>query len=573
MKKSELEYANLVKLTKPYEAKGRSESATFLNWFLEHIYRLDDVAADDAICDEFNDKGIDGVYVDTINEEVHVFQARIRKKPGGTIGDTDLKTFAGSVDQLTTPEKIDLVLAGSANNELKGIITKIDLKEKLKNGFKVIGVFVTNQDKDKNTVEYLKINKTLLIFDRALIASSYVDIEDEGGIDGTFTFNIDQPPLHFPVSSIANVYLFPASAADLIKLNGISDGNLFSRNVRLSLGTTKVNKDIAASISDTKEHIKFPLYHNGITLICDGATYNGEKNQITITDYSVVNGAQSLTSLYSHRDSITKDLSIILKVIELKGNRELANLITINSNNQNAIKPRDLRSNHVIQQRLKAEFQKLPFGKYDFEIKRGETSDGKEIITNENAGRMLLAFDHNNPSSCHQIYKLFDELYSDIFGRKEVDATRIAFLHETMKLINAAVENVQNKSFGHYALTKYFLLSVLSTILRKDPAGEKIFAAPNLVFADKKSLEGYKSAISTLLSGLVVDLNYEANDTVDATGLFDYKEILKSPQKVKDLTASLMRSFEKDVVRKKASPFEVLWTASKETGKKQANLI
>jgi hypothetical protein len=96
MKEADLEYGSLVKLIQPYQSKGRSESATFLNWFLEQIYRLDNVAADDAICDEFNDKGIDGVYVDEINEEIHIFQARIRKKAGGTIGDNDLKTFTGS---------------------------------------------------------------------------------------------------------------------------------------------------------------------------------------------------------------------------------------------------------------------------------------------------------------------------------------------------------------------------------------------------------------------------------------------------------------------------------------------
>ena len=298
MKKSDLEYANLVPILKPYSPKGRSESATFLNWFLEHIYRLDDVAADDAICDEFNDKGIDGVYVDSINEEIHLFQSRLRKKPGGTIGDTDLKTFAGSIGQLTSPEKIDLLLAGNANTELKDIIGKIDLKEKLKNGYKVFGVFVTNQDKDQNTIEYLKINKELRVYDRSLLVDSYVDVEEEGGITGKFTFTVDQAPLHFPVSNIATVYLFAASAADLVKLGGINDGSLFSRNVRLSLGTTKVNKDIAASIDDKKEHIKFPLYHNGITLICDEADHDQKKNQITIKNYSVVNGAQSLSSLY-----------------------------------------------------------------------------------------------------------------------------------------------------------------------------------------------------------------------------------------------------------------------------------
>ncbi len=39
MKKSDLTYANLVTLIKPYTDKGRPISIAFLDWFLEHIYR------------------------------------------------------------------------------------------------------------------------------------------------------------------------------------------------------------------------------------------------------------------------------------------------------------------------------------------------------------------------------------------------------------------------------------------------------------------------------------------------------------------------------------------------------
>jgi hypothetical protein len=63
MQPNDLEYANLKKRIASYEIKGRSESASFLNWFLENVYRLDDVAADDAICDQPNDKGIDAIYL------------------------------------------------------------------------------------------------------------------------------------------------------------------------------------------------------------------------------------------------------------------------------------------------------------------------------------------------------------------------------------------------------------------------------------------------------------------------------------------------------------------------------
>ena len=72
MDAKELEYSKLKPVLAPFEAKGRGESIAFLSWFLENIFRLDEVTADDAICDRPNDRGIDGIYVDHTLEEISV---------------------------------------------------------------------------------------------------------------------------------------------------------------------------------------------------------------------------------------------------------------------------------------------------------------------------------------------------------------------------------------------------------------------------------------------------------------------------------------------------------------------
>jgi len=135
-----------------------------------------------------------------------------------------------------------------------------------------------------------------------------------------------------------------------------------------------------------------------------------------------------LSTFFHNANLLTDDLRVIAKVIKLN-DAELARQITVNSNNQNAIKPRDLKSTNEIQLRLKEEFENFLGGKYDLEIKRGqEAADGATIITNEEAGRLLLAYDLNEPQSCHQVYKLFDEKYSEIFARPAVSARRIVLL-------------------------------------------------------------------------------------------------------------------------------------------------
>jgi hypothetical protein len=76
---------------------------------------MDDTSADDAICDGSQDKGIDAIYVDELNEEIVVFQSKTVESANKTIGDTSLKEFAGTLNQLSTIEKIGLIEKGNAN--------------------------------------------------------------------------------------------------------------------------------------------------------------------------------------------------------------------------------------------------------------------------------------------------------------------------------------------------------------------------------------------------------------------------------------------------------------------------
>ena len=78
--------------------KERSESRQFLAWFLENYYRLDPLEVSDCICDDRDDKGIDGIYVNSQLAQIDVFQGTILRKEK-TLGDTMLKEFAGTLAQ------------------------------------------------------------------------------------------------------------------------------------------------------------------------------------------------------------------------------------------------------------------------------------------------------------------------------------------------------------------------------------------------------------------------------------------------------------------------------------------
>lgn len=546
MKPNALSYENLKKLLAPYEEKQRGESVSFLNWFLENIFRLDSVTADDAICDRKNDRGIDGIYVDHTQEEILILQGKIKQKES-TIGDAPLRDLAGAISQFQDEASVQSLLDGGAHPELKTLLERNNIKGLISKGYKVIGVFVSNQSLDKNGLEFRNQTDQIRVYDRDSIANEYIDIEIEGGVEGEFFFDASYiEPMEIKTGTKAVSYIMPVQALELIAMSGIDDGSLFSQNVRQSLGNTKVNKALRESVKDRSEHENFTLYHNGVNILCKEAELVDEK--LRIKNYVVVNGAQSISTFKKSAEDLSPDLRVIAKIIQIE-TPDLSRKITVNSNNQNAIKPRDLKSTNEVQVRLKEEFKTVENGKYELEIKRGqEQTPGTVLITNEEAGRLLLAFDLQEPESCHQVYKLFDDKYSEIFARPAVTAYRVIFLHLIMERITNTTPSIEYKPLSKYGLTRFFLMSVVSELVQLDEKAREYARNPNRLFEDKK-VDEFMNAIESILSSVIIDLNYEVDELGEQ---FDYKGDFKSPKKIKELRSKLLRSFEKDVARGKA---------------------
>ena len=78
------------------------------------------------------------------------------------------------------------------------------------------------------------------------MAEVHIDFEKQGGVNDEFIFDCSHvTPLNFStINNIAEVCIFNAFASDLVNMSGIEDASLFQQNVRLTLGSTKVNKVI-----------------------------------------------------------------------------------------------------------------------------------------------------------------------------------------------------------------------------------------------------------------------------------------------------------------------------------------
>jgi hypothetical protein len=538
---------------KPYEKRAPDFSGRFIRWFLEHIYRLEEVDADDACVDAKHDKGVDAIYVDDISEVIFIIQSKTKTKDGAEFGDTDLKEFYGTLQQFDSTKKINEVLAETKNEQLKQTILRTGLAAKA-DTYDVRGVFISNARANDDAKAILTKLTNIELYDADAISRDYVDLNIDGGIKDLYYFDVsDSDVIEYDAGGAA-ARIFLAPALNLLKMDGIVDGRLFEQNVRYALGNTKVNKGLRISIKDKGEHKNFPLYHNGINVLCRKIISETEE-RIEVEDYVVVNGAQSLTSLMAEKSKITEDLKILVKLIETKGDTALSQAITTNSNNQNAIKARDLKSNHKIQQRLQAEVAALSQDAVAYEIKQGEVNKGKAILNNEAAGLILLAMDLMQPWSCHQKYKVMDDLHSEIFGRPDVTGARIIGYWESFIVVELALDLIENKHFAYYNLTKYFLAYSVVSLLRTDPAGVSMLQNMANIIASGKLTE-LLAIFDSLAKSLALDLNAEV--VSDEGEIFDYKNELKSPTWCKRLSAKLIAQYSKDVMRKKADPISVL---------------
>jgi hypothetical protein len=564
-----LEYSALTKILKPLLLRSRTESRAFLIWYLENLYRLEPIMAEDAVCDGPDDKGVDGLYVDDVNNRIDVLQARIVQSPGRTIGDTQLKEFSGTLDQFESPEGVENLRDTTTNVELRGLIESTNIPQLMRDGYAVRGVFVTNARPDPTATSYLAASSAPITFvDRDQIQAQFVPAHHAPPVTQPVTFDVFGYDVGEYRVGTDRIVVVPLSGQDLVRMDGIQSGGLFDYNVRQYLGRTNVNRDIAKSVADPMEHANFLLYHNGIAIVAEKVD-TSVSGEVTIENYVVVNGCQSLSVLWDHRTKITSDLRILARIIELDRSSPLMDRITHHSNNQNGIRPRDFQSNNPIQLRLRAEFESKYSGQCLYQISRGEHGGSAvESIDNELAARVLLAFDLERPWTAHETYRLFDELHSEVFARPEVNAGRIVALVDLFNVISDMTPELKSSGLAKLTLTKFYLLYLLRQAFNKDEVGRALVRNPAAFITGGTRRQSLRNCVTEVLKDLVIDLEAEVEEREAAQGPLDFKRMLKTEKEVRGLTKDVMTGYLKAVRRHRSPSFGELWDKETRVGDK-----
>lgn len=245
----------------------------------------------------------------------------------------------------------------------------------------------------------------------------------------------------------------------------LDQGVLFD-NVRGYLGDTKYNGNIIKTLDS--EPSKFFMYNNGLTitaknLIAEPKNAN-KKLLIQIEDFQIVNGGQTLRSIYRQKfmsfdEEKLANAKILVRIFQTEDNDVLTNNIAEFTNSQNAISSIDLKSVSNLQIQIE---QNLKESDILYVRKVGDTGEeSKEFkyrISMERMGQIIYSKIGYPDRATNQKRRIFEEYYEDIF-KEDLDFEMLIDYIEEYFMIKEKYKELDIKSYEQ----KHFYILYLNT--------------------------------------------------------------------------------------------------------------
>ncbi len=409
------------------EEKMKEEEA-FVLFILREFLGLEESIYDDAMdAGGPKDCGIDAFWVNDDEKVVYLLQCKYRSDKN-TINENEIDNFLNSIEYLKAPPI-------SLQKRCKKYIQERsqEYKEYIGRLYDTRLIFATS-----STYELAARDKTKIFNERNRNEDIQIELLDAKEIiERMDNFRRkDKPDIKFNLQNNYHEHrsksipyvVCSIFADDLALAYKAHKGNILEQNLRYGLKGGPINKQIAATLQDSRQRKNFWYYNNGITIICDD--YQINKDFIAVQNAQIVNGAQTTKAVYEASMSLGMDalheLSILTRIIKTSKNEDLIEQIRDFNNKQNPTKPRDFISHRKEQQRLQGEFESL---RYFYEIKRGEKyeetnakrikRDKLSVIDNLTVAQAQCSFLGKPAQAKSEKSSLLDpskEHYKEIFG-------------------------------------------------------------------------------------------------------------------------------------------------------------
>jgi len=541
---------------------GYQDSKALISYYLNIKFHLDYGEEREFICDNSLDKGLDALYIDDENEEIYFIQSKYHKNfEKENIKEKELKDFIGTLKQFDSKINIDALLNENTNKDLKRLIEDFDLANKVAT-YEIHNLFISNGKNTTDAETYAKkANIELqLLSDFELLHTQLYSEEIQ-----TTKINFDFFPLNKQyIKTTLGSYIFEMRTKDLVKISGIDNNKVFSKNVRGWLGRGKVYKNIKSNLVDsTYKQENNILLHNGITIICE--TLKLEANtKLIVENLSIVNGAQSTYAFYENFDKLINKNTVLIKLIPLKNiNNPLSTDIVYCSNNQTQVKMSDLRGLSIKSKQIQRLFKDDVLSKWDIKIKAGtkKVSNPSRIEINlDTLAQYSASFYLNNHVIAQSKTKLLDIYFKDVFNSK-YQYTNYTILLLLSDIIDKVIkeekdsfEEQEMKLLSTYYLTKLFIFNFLNyiyTSVHKEDFLDKMYV--NKFILKLKEDNVYVKSLEKSIGDTVLGISeYLEDNKID-----DYVSLLKKTSDSDMLILELSQKYKRQIKRNPADTIKI----------------
>lgn len=425
-----------------YQQNFSNDGQRFVAWYLRNVHVRDMNETKDDVTDGTDDKQIDAVVIDDEKSTIFIVQGKFYGCE--SVDAAPLREVLSAWLHLFDLER----LQEAGNDKLKRKMSEV--ARALEDDYEVEFELITTSALTPIAIDDLATFQQQLAElseTKDLACSISVIDRDELRRRYDLALERDNPTINHTVdlsacshmqmtldSTEAVIAAIPLS--ECIRFPGIKDGTLFQKNVRQSLGlSNRVNKGIKSTIYSDRP-MDFFFFHNGITAICNKISMEGSR--LTLAGLSVVNGCQSLNTILSCSERVKQltETCVLFRFYEIP-QRERGDRISINTNSQSSVKPRDLRSNDRRVLSLKRRFeQKFPNG--CFLTKRGEMAaascDKDFVLDLSDLGKYLIAWHSQRPNISYSETRIFDKYFEQLF-RRDYSPENAQALHNWMRHI------------------------------------------------------------------------------------------------------------------------------------------
>lgn len=433
-----------------------------LLYALELRYGLEDIdsVASEALTDNSDDQKCDLLY---INEEenyaviAQAYECETDNKGAPENKATDLNTaitwiFSDDINASFIPTTLKEAIISFQENMNNDNINTIHLwyvhncdeskNHKIKNQLEKVKENALARIKEKYpqnraNVEFIEVG-TNQLESWYQNSNKRILVEEELTLEITDGFKIDGENWSAFVTAVKGPWLKD--------LYGTYGDDIFSGNPRNFLGaqTKKLSINSGIKKTITEEADNFWPFNNGITALVNSFSFDAENKKLTIKGITIINGAQTTGAIAS---SESKNCFYVpIRFIDCKKDIIIQNII-LNNNKQNEILTSDMRSNDIMQTKLRQEFAKYPTLFYNGG-RRSDKKPAKAIVQFDNylVGQLLHAFHFDAYTAYNKRKYLWqeDELYDAIFT-DSLSPEHIIFLYSLSKAIDEFKNTLKSK--------------------------------------------------------------------------------------------------------------------------------